>query len=500
MTATMQPPSAADLPIDRFPTPADVAMHGIEGWVPYPWLQHLNLSITETLAVPGRALVVEAPVRHGKSQLVTVAGAAWSLLRWPNDPVILGCHTDSLARKFGRDIRRIVRKLGPELGVHIDQASSSQSEFGIRGAVQGGFLGVSVGATPTGRGAVRMFIDDPVKDLRQLRTKDQRDELWDWFTGTMRTRLQAGGSMVLVMSRWHEDDLVGRLFKDEYGTGDNWQRVTLPAIARDGDPLGRAPGEPLCPELGFDADELDKIKATVGPRIWGANYDQTPTTDAGRMFDPSKWQRALVVPAGSTMVRWWDNAATKGGSGAYTAGVLLALTPDRRWIVVDVWRGRVNSAERRAKQRELAIADNARWASVAAGGRVTTGAEQEGGSGGKEQAELFIQDVMMGLPAVTEGTSGQSKDLRAETWAAQQTAGRVGVLLVDGAMPAWASDFFDEHREFPLGATKDMVDAAAHACNWLALKSPRGSTGTSIQSSGAASINTSTAGVGRSRR
>ena len=482
--------------LDPFPTPADVAMLGIEGWVPHPWLQHLNVPLTETLAVPGRALVVEAPVRHGKSQLVTVAGISWSMLRWPNDPVILGCHTDGLVKKFGRDVRRVVRKLGPEIGVHLDPSSSSASEFGLRGYDNGGFLGVGTGSTPTGRGALRMFIDDPIKHLKQLRTRQQRDEVWEWFTQTMRTRLQAGGSMVIVMSRWHEDDLVGRIFDPAYGTGDHWDRVTLPALAKPADPLGRQPGEPLCPELGFTVGELEKIRVTVGPRIWGANFDQSPQVQEGRLFDPSKWQSALVVPAGSTMVRWWDNAGTKD-AGAYTAGVLLALTPDRRWIVVDVWRGRVGAAERRQKQRELAIADNARWGSVAAGGRVTAGAEQEPGSGGKEQAELFVEDVMLGLPAVTDTTSGLSKELRAETWAAQQNAGRAGILLQDGSYPEWARAFITEHSEFPLGAYKDQVDAVSHAHNWLALRASKGRTSGGISGAAASSLRTGNAGLHR---
>lgn len=498
MTAPLAPDLAALAAVDRYPTPGDVAMHALQGWKPYPWLVHLNAAITHTLATPGACLVVEAPVRHGKSMLTTEAGIAYSLLRWPADPVLLGCHTAQLANKFGRSVRRIVRRIGPELGIRIDPESSAQARFGLVGYDLGGFLALPVGASPTGHGAKRMFIDDPIKAMKQVETKEQRDDIWEWFSGTMRTRLHAGGSIVVVMARWHPDDIIGRIFDPAYGTGDDWTRFTVPAIARENDPVGRAPGEPLCPELGYTKAELARIKRSVPTRVWGANYDQNPTQSAGTLFDPSMWRTTRIVPAGSTMVRWWDNAATRN-AGAYTASVLLALTPQRRWVVVDVWRAQVSSAERRAKQRELAIADNARWGRTAAGGRVTSGAEQEPGSGGKEQAELFREETMMGLPAVTEGTSGVSKEVRAETWAAQQTAGRVAILLnSDGSMPTWAADYLEEHKDFPLSTYKDQVDASAHAHNWAALKAPRGKSSNEIQGQASGAIRTGNAGLGGS--
>lgn len=493
--AEARAPGAVAEAADRIPTPGDVALLGIPRWYPHRHLIHLNIALTRALAVPNSFLVIEAPVRHGKSRLVTEAGSAWAMLRWPDQPVLLGCHTDGLARRFGRSARRIVRALGPDLGLAVSPHSHSASEFDLVGHPDGGFKAVGVGSTPTGSGGQRIFVDDPVRHLKQLRTIEQRDELWEWLTGTMRTRLHAGGSMVLVMSRWHEDDPVGRIFSAEYGTGDPWQRVTLPAVARADDPMGREPGEALAPEMGYTAEVLAQTRETVGPRIWGANYDQHPQTPEGRMFRPERWGFTAAVPAGSSMVRWWDNAATRGGSGAFTAGVLLALTPTREWVVVDVYRERVGSADRRAAQRTTAIADNARWGRIAAGGRVLAGAEQEPGSGGKDQAELFVTDVMQGLPAVAETTGGQSKEVRAELWAAQQGAGRVAILTDPaGVPPEWASRFIAEHTDFPLGATKDQVDAASHASTWLALRAPRGSTGAAIASTGGRALRTGTMG------
>lgn len=449
-------------------TPADVAMasngSGARDWVPYEHLVYLNERITEALATPGSFLAVELPVRHGKSMLTTVSGGAWCILTWPEDTLMVAGHTAPLVRRFGRAIRSRVTALGKRFGVEINRReSSAANEFALVGREDPAFIGVPVGGTPTGAGAKRIIIDDPVRDGRDVATIEKRDALWEWYTETLRSRLAPGGSIVLVMSRWHEDDLIGRLFNPAYATGDPWERVHLPALATDeDDPLGREIGEALCPEM-FDEEALAKLAQTLGPATFAANFQGDPITPTGDMFKADKWGTTSIIPAGSQFVRWWDNAATEGGTGARTAGVLLAATPEGRYIVVDAVYGRWNSATREARQRATAIADAATYP------RVTQGAEQEPGSGGKDQARLFVTKVMAGMKAVTELTNGASKEVRAETWAAQQQAGYVDIYTPGGTMPAWAAEFLEEHKTFPRGTTKDMVDAASHAFNWVAL-------------------------------
>lgn len=479
MTATQSP--QVRLVGTDYLTPGDLVAAESDQWEPYRHLEVLNDELTTALTTPGDRLAVELPIRHGKSWLGTVGGCAWSLLNFPDEPVILACHTLGLARRFGRQIRTIVRHRGPEFGVYLDPASTAQAEFGLLGHPLGGFQAIGVGMTPTGTGARRLFIDDPVKDGREVRTPEQRAAMWEWYTEVLRGRVRPGGNIVLIMSRWNEDDLIGRLFSTTYATGETWRRLSIPALAVEGDLLGREPGEALCPELGYDVAELNRLALVLGPSTFAANFQGTPIAPAARMFKPENWQWCDAIPQGSVMVRWWDNAATRN-AGAYTAGVLMALCPDGTLIIVDVFRDRLASADRKAAQRETAILDSARWARFAAAGRVTQGAESEGGSGGKDQAELFVTDVMAGLPAVTEGTSGLGKEVRADTFASQQGARRVFLLRRGGRPQPWAQDYIIEHRDFPRGTYKDQVDASAHAANWLLLRSPKGSSGTSLGS------------------
>ena len=218
----------------------------------------------------------------------------------------------------------------------------------------------------------------------------------------------------------------------------------------------------------------------------------TPQTSKTRKFKREHWTTTTVIPAGSVMVRWWDNAATKGGTGAYTAGVLIAYPPDGRPIVCDVVRQRLSSSERIAVQREVGLEDQYKWGRFAVNGRVTQGAEQEPGSGGKDQAEIFTTEVMAGIPAVTETTGGQSKEVRADTWAAQQGSGRCRILYDtdpgtgEAIAPEWErcdggpGAYIGEHYDFPRGGTKDMVDASAHAYNWAVLRAPKGTTASGL--------------------
>lgn len=452
-------------------TPAHMALKTDPSWVLHPHLMMLNERITEAFSTPDTFLVIELPVRHGKSELTTVNGSAWAIATWPDEPFMLATHTDALTRRFGRQIRGRIRQVGPALGLVLSRESNSNSEFQFMGKLKPSFIGISVGGTPTGSGGQRILVDDPIRDYRAVSTLEGRDQMWDWFRETLRSRLGPGGSMVIVMSRWHKDDIIGRIFDPAYGTGDPWQRLHLPAIAQENDPLGRAPGEPLAPGMGWTREALERIKRSVSTRIWSANYQCDPQVSEGQMFRRDKWGYTPAVPAGSRMVRWWDQAATSKEDGgiARTAGVLLAMTPNDDMIVVDVVTGLWNSAERREMQRATAIRDRQQWSTVAAAG-VTQGAEQEPGSGGKDQAQLFKTVVMAGIPAVTETTGGVSKEIRAETWSAQQLGDRVSILAPDGIAPRWASDFIDEHAEFPAGTLKDQVDAASHGYNWLALK------------------------------
>jgi predicted phage terminase large subunit-like protein len=258
------------------------------------------------------------------------------------------------------------------------------------------------------------------------------------------------------MTRWHEDDLAGRILASE--DGPHWTVVRLPAEAEADDPLGRREGAALCPER-YDLDELAAIRTVLG-RSYAALYQQRPTAKEGEMFRRSWFRLVRAAPAAARRVRYWDKAGTEG-AGAYTCGVLMARTPERRYVVESVVRGQWNAGEREAVIRQTAVLDRQQV------GPVDIVVEQEPGSGGKESAENTIRSLA-GFAVCADRVTGD-KVVRAEPFAAQAQAGNVDLLDA-----AWTAGYLDRLASFPMGKYKDDVDASSGAFNRLALGAPGG--------------------------
>src|SRR5699024_1678824 len=163
-------------------------------------------------------------------------------------------------------------------------------------------------------------IDDPVKDAKEANSKTYRDSVWEWYTTTFYTRLSPKSGILLCMTRWHEDDLAGRLLKAaENDDGDRWQVIDYPAIAEK-DEKYRKEGEALHPER-FPLSRLTKIMRAIGSRAWNALYQGRPTSKTGGVFLTDRFVTIDAIPAGVIIkrVRAWDFAATKDG-GDYTVG------------------------------------------------------------------------------------------------------------------------------------------------------------------------------------
>lgn len=196
-----------------------------------------------------RILIIEAPPRHGKSEFISRYLPAWYVARYPERRVILASYAAEFARSWGRKARALVEEFGPEwFGVEVskEQHAAVDWELADHG---GGMVTAGVGGPLTGRGAHLMIIDDPVKNDEEALSERTREHHWDWWQATASTRLEPGGVAIVMATRWHKDDLTGRLLRAASdGEGEPVTRVCLPAIATDGDYLGRQPGEPLWPE------------------------------------------------------------------------------------------------------------------------------------------------------------------------------------------------------------------------------------------------------------
>jgi len=412
-------------------------------------------------------LMVFAPPQHGKSELVSRRFPPFWLAHRPDDPIILTSYGASLAESHSSDARATVESdLFYELfrGIETRRDSRAKQQWRIARR-RGGLLAVGVGGPVVGHGAYLGIIDDPFENWAGAQSLTTRNYVWEWWRGTFRTRIWERGAIILVCTRWHEDDLAGRLLSDQAVA---WTVLRLPATAetqaeRDenarllgqplgiADPLGRAPGEALCPQR-FSAAALSDIKRDVGGLVWASEYQGVPRPAEGNLFKRAWFAGRLVdaVPVDAQRARYWDKAATAQG-GDFTAGVLVARHAGLTYIE-DVVRGQWSAFERERVMQQTAETD---------GRGVTVYVEQEGGSGGRESAEATIRNLA-GYTVRADHPSGD-KFVRAQPFSAQCEAGQV--YLKRGA---WNAAYLDELTAFPNASHDDQVDATSGAFNKLA--------------------------------
>lgn len=281
-------------------------------------------------------IMLMAPPRHGKSQFVSRHFPAWYLGNHPTKQLIISSYSQDLANDFGRDIRTLIDM--PEyhrlFGVSLDETSRSVNRFHTN---HGGVLhAVGVGASITGRGADFCIIDDPIKNRQEADSANNRRDVWAWYTSTLYTRLMPGASLVLMMTRWHEDDLAGRLISEMEKGGEQWEIIRLPAITGEGTSGEKA----LWPEW-YTLDDLHRIRRSIGPRDWSALYQQQPSSDEGAYFK-SDWLKFIQreeLPIRLTHYITFDAAVTSHG-GDYTAITVWGVSPDGHIYGIDGWRGR----------------------------------------------------------------------------------------------------------------------------------------------------------------
>lgn len=438
----------------RLATPSAFATNHSRGmWWPARHLDLVEAAVLEAIDTGGR-VILSLSVRHGKSEFVSKWLLAWYLATHPDARAILAAHEADFAARWGRAVRDILTEYGHLFGVAVSQASSAANRWDFAKPHNGGMLTVGVGGSPIGRGADLMVVDDPIKSYADAMSPLVRKRVQDWWTGTMVSRIEPGGAVVLIMARWHEDDLAGFLLREQPG---EWTEVRLPALADSpDDPLGREIGEALWPER-FSVAELQRRRTetalSLGEAVWLAQYQQSPSSPTGGMFPADRWQLAPMVHVDwgiTSWVRAWDLAATEDG-GDYTVGARLGRTADGRTVVADVIRGQWGSHDVRSLIRSTAAADPPGTVVVL---------PKDPGQAGKAQGEQYAA-MLAGYNVVLEPQTG-SKVVRATGFAAQQQAGNV--VLVAGPH---RDALIAEHQAFDRGRHDDMVDACSSAFNAL---------------------------------
>ena len=378
----------------------------------------------------------------GEVDLYELVFPPWFLAREPGASIIAASHTASLAMNFGRGVRGLISEHQARLGIKMDPASRAAGRFGLTGG--GSYFATGVRGPVTGRRADLLIIDDPVKNQREADSAAAREHLWQWFRSDLTTRLKPGGRMVLVMTRWHPDDLGGRLLSGS----DGWRVLRLPALAEADDPMGRAVGAALWPQWEGVA-ALGRKRLALGDRSFEALFQQSPRNAEGRLFQFKRLSVSDEALAGVS-VRAWDLAASEQG-GDWTVGVRLCRGAEGVFQVMDVVRlqggpEQVVQAIRGAAERD--------------GRDVAIGLPQDPGQAGRAQV-AYLTSRLAGWRVVSSTESG-SKSTRAMPVASQVNAGNVSLLR-----GGWNRDFLEEVQDFPGGAKDDQVDALSRAFGML---------------------------------
>jgi predicted phage terminase large subunit-like protein len=324
-------------------TPAQFAVHTSRGrWQMTRHLAAIDRAIVETIC--GRSapiLVIEAPPRHGKSELVSRYLPAWYLGVFPDRRVMLAGYGATFARSWGRKARSLLIEYGgPWFGVEVSRDERAASDWGLCGR-SGGMLTAGVGGPLTGRGANLLIVDDPIKNAEQARSQMIRDNHWDWWQSTASTRIEPGGCAIIVATRWHHDDLSGRLI-EAAATGDGApvRRLRLPALAEENDPLGRAPGEALWPAR-WPLEKLEATRLAKEAGWWQAMYQQRPGNSTrcawpNEYFGSHLWTDAL--PRVFDLATLAVDPSKGGRKGDYSAIVFAGLSGGLLWIDASIER------------------------------------------------------------------------------------------------------------------------------------------------------------------
>jgi predicted phage terminase large subunit-like protein len=286
-------------------------------------------------------LAIFMPPGAAKSTYSSILFPPHFLARYPRADIIAASHTVELAERWGRRVRNLIHEHSLTLGVSLADDSQAAGRWATS---EGGiYYAAGAGKAISGWRADLVVIDDPFGSREDADSEVIREKIWDWYRGDIIGRLKPSGRIVLIQTRWHEDDLSGRILDAMAAGGDRWEVVSLPAIAEADDPLGRVPGEPLWPEWE-SLDQLNRKRLIVGARDWSALYQQRPAPEDGDFFK-REWLRPYekAPPIETLRVYGGSDYAVTADGGDYTVHVVVGLDPEGRMYLLDLWRAQSSS-------------------------------------------------------------------------------------------------------------------------------------------------------------
>lgn len=455
------------------PTPVDMALTNPKyQWMDTPHLHYLGDEIANV--VDGNsAAIVTMPPRHAKSHTCSVWTPFWFLASRPEDQVLLISYGLDFARKWGVKVRGLVETYGKDYGLEIDPKKTAGDDWQL--VTGGGMKTVGVGGGISGNPVKLLIADDLLKDYEEASSAVVRETTWDWWDTTVVQRIEPDTTTIVIGTRYHEDDVIGRMLQHSAaGDGIGFREITLRAKAELDDPLGRAPGEglwtnhPLSSGGVWGQSFYDKREAAVSAYTWSAVYQQRPSPPGGNMVDPAWWRfyKPYELPRLEQEAQSWDLALdSENKSDSYQCGLVggrsgaLVFLRDgyhehskiapanpgstEKTVIGAIrnWKARFPQARQKIVERSLA---------------------------GPMLIQTMQHEVGGMIPWPMKGQRKPSKQANLDACTPEIRAGNVLLPLNgDGSKPRWVQEFIEELRQFPNSPHDDYVDAFSQLMQYL---------------------------------
>lgn len=407
-------------------------------------IDRLLVALEKAIATPNYRLIVSVPPRHSKSVHVSENLPAFYLGNYPDKRIITASHTADLAFTFSRRVRnKIMDPRWPFPYVTVAGDKSAVKAWDIAGHL-GGYMAVGVGGSPAGHGGNLIIIDDPIGSQADAESETSREALWEWYQGTIRDRLEPGGSMIITATRWHSDDLTGHLLQEMRTGGEIWNHLHMPALRV----LPDRTEEALWPER-WPVDSLKQIKKAVGSRIFEARFQGNPSPMEGGLLQRDWWNfysgKPKDVPGIKNFIQSWDMSFRDTKAGSYVVGQVWGTVGADRYLLDQIrFRGDFPQTLQMFRafctkwpQCRLKLVEN------------------------KANGPAIVASLRHEVNGIVEVNPIGGKLARASAIAPIVESGNV--YLPDPKTNPWVHDFIEECASFPHGSNDDQVDAMSQA-------------------------------------
>jgi len=409
-----------------------------------PFQKYIANKIMNGLTKGGARFIISVPPAHGKSELCSRWIPLWRMNGNPSRKICIASYNIDNSEKWGRILRNTIEDNKSALKVSIARDSTAKRRWDT---TAGGYVKCAgIKGTLTGNHFTDIIIDDPLKDWIEASSQAKREAVIDWYNTVVSTRLLPNANVLLIMTRWHENDLAGYLLRE---ATEKWTYIRLPAISEgEGDLLKRKKGEYLCPDL-YGEKFFNEQKKRLGSMQFAALYQQTPLADGGNVFKREYWQR--YTPAAkpkkfTRIIHSWDTAFETKKSNAYSVCTTWGEY-ENRFYLLNIWREKADYPTVKRKMFDL-------WKS-------------------EKSSVILLEDKATGKPLRQELRKAGLPIIEVEPIADKLTRAHSvtplfedkRVFIADGE--SWADDLIDGCAAYPAGDWSDGVDTISQGLTWL---------------------------------